>query len=115
MLGCLHQPRIVHQRVSRWHTDRSIPPRCDAIFLSLLPLVAATLDLGHAVAGGHPGDGGEGLPEIAHHVSRETLTTLMSMTARKVPAITAMVTTYCQIPPDLVVKTQAIDIVEVIS
>src|SRR5215475_7367370 len=45
-LGCLHQPRIVHQRVSRWHTDRSIPPRCDAIFLSLLPLVAATLDLG---------------------------------------------------------------------
>src|SRR5262245_24222782 len=26
---------------------------------------------------------------------RETLTTLMSMTARKVPAITATVTTYC--------------------
>src|SRR2546429_9057151 len=46
MLGCLYQPRIVHQRVSRWHTDRSIPPRCDAIFLPLLPLVAATLDLG---------------------------------------------------------------------
>src|SRR5215467_6824696 len=54
MLGCLHQPRIVHQRVLRWHTDRSIPPRYDAIFLSLLPLVAATLYLGQEVTEGKP-------------------------------------------------------------
>src|SRR4029453_11908870 len=44
--GYLHQPRIDHQRVPRWYTDRSIPPRCDAIFLALLPLVALTLYLG---------------------------------------------------------------------
>src|SRR4029453_779911 len=44
--GCLHQPRIDHQRVPHWYTDRSIPPKCDAIFLALLPLVASTLYLG---------------------------------------------------------------------